>query len=104
MIPFKDAIKKWEEPLNEKMIGYSALTRKASINPGKIFVILYWVENKRGVQYKEFDVGLKKVDSRWVVDSNKFKMALIEKIKEVENSNRLGKTRIDIKYPDWLSD
>jgi hypothetical protein len=42
MISFKDAIKKWEAPLKEMMIGYSALTRKACDDPSKIFVIVYW--------------------------------------------------------------
>lgn len=101
MISFKDAIKEWEAPLGETMIGYSALTRKACADPGKIFVIVYWNKDKESNDYRSFDVGLKKVKGRWMVDRAKFNIAVAEKIKAAEDSNRLGKTNIQIKYPEW---
>lgn len=102
MISFKEAIKAWEKPLGEIMIGYSALTRKACTTPNKIFVIVYWNKDKESNDYRSFDVGLTKVKGRWVVDENKFNMAVAEKIKAAEDSNRLGKTQIQINYPDWM--
>jgi hypothetical protein len=102
MISFKDAIKKWETPLGEVMIGYSALTRKACITPDKIFVIFFWNSDKKINEYRSFDVGLKKTKGRWTVDKIKFYDAVIIKIGAVEDSNRLGKTDIQIKYPIWI--
>jgi len=102
MISFKDAIKAWEKPLGEVMIGYSALTRKACADPNKIFVIVYWNKDKESNDYKSFDVGLSKVKGRWMVDENKFNRAIAEKIKAAEDSNKLGKTHIQINYPDWM--
>lgn len=101
MISFKDAIKEWEAPFGEIMIGYSALTRKACDDPGKIFVIVYWDKDKESNDYKSFDVGLNKVNGRWMVDRVKFHVAVAEKLKSVEDSNILGKTKIQIRYPDW---
>jgi hypothetical protein len=101
MISFKDAIKEWEAPLGEMMIGYSALTRKACSDPGKIFVIVYWDEDKESNDYKAFNVGLNKMKGRWVVDRVKFRSAVAEKIKAAEDSNRIGKTKIQISYPEW---
>jgi hypothetical protein len=101
MISFKDAIKEWEAPLGEMMIGYSALTRKACADPIKIFVIMYWNEDKESNEYKAFDVGLNKVKGRWVVDRVKFHVAIVEKIKAANDSNRIGKTKIQINYPNW---
>jgi hypothetical protein len=101
MISFKDAIKEWEAPLGEMMIGYSALTRKACIDSSKIFVIVYWNEDKASNDYKAFDVGLNKVSGRWMVDRVKFYAAVVEKINAAEDSNRIGKTKIQIIYPDW---
>ena len=100
MISFKDAIKEWEAPLEELMIGYSALTRKACVDPSKIFVIVYWNKNKNTNEYKSFDVGLTKMKGRWVVDKTKFNAAVAEKIKAAEDSNKLGKTNIQIHYPN----
>jgi hypothetical protein len=99
MIPFKDAIKKWEEPFREIMIGYSALTRKARISPCNIFVIPYCRAGADFVEYRSFDVGLKKSRGRWVVDESMFDIAIAEKIKTMECSNMLGKTNICIDYP-----
>lgn len=101
MISFKEAIKEWEEPLGEMMIGYSALTRKACSDPNKIFVIVYWNKDTESNEYKSFDVGLDKVKGRWMVDTVKFHAAVIEKIKAAEDSNRAGKTKIRIIYPYW---
>lgn len=99
MISFKEAIKEWEAPLREVMIGYSALTRKACITPNKIFVIFIWNTGKPD-SYRSFDVGLKKVKGRWMVNKDKFDTAVAEKIKATESSNRLGKTKIQIHYPE----
>lgn len=99
MISFKDAIKLWESPLNEIMIGYSALTRKACISPDKIFVIMYWDNEKKTYMYQSFDVGLKKIKGRWMVDRQKIYFAIGEKIKAAEDSNRFGKTDFIINYP-----
>jgi hypothetical protein len=101
MISFKEAIKEWEAPLGEMMIGYSALTRKACTDSSKIFVIVYWNEDKESNDYKSFDVGLNKVKGRWMVDRVKFQAAVTEKINAAEDSNRIGKTKIKIIYPDW---
>jgi hypothetical protein len=102
MISFKNAIKEWEEPFGETMIGYSALTRKACTEPNKIFVIVYWNVDTESNNYISFDVGLKKVNGRWVVERLKFNAAMIEKIKATEDSNRLKKTKIQIQYPVWI--
>ena len=98
-LTFKEAIKKWEYPLGETMIGYSTLKRKATIDPTKIFVIIYWDEEKEKNEYKSFCVGLKKEKNKWVVNKELFDIALKEKIKAAEDSNRLEKTNIEIKYP-----
>lgn len=102
MISFKEAIKRWETLLGEVMIGYSALTRKACVEPDKIFVIVYWNMDNNTKDYKSFDVGLEKVNGRWVVCEEKFRLAVTEKIKAAEDSNRLGKTNIQIQYPEWF--
>lgn len=102
MISFKEAIKEWEAPLGETMIGYSALTRKACTIPNKIFVVMYWDLDKESNDYISFDVGLKKVKGRWMVEKLKFKDAIIEKIKAAEDSNKLDKTNIRINYPVWI--
>jgi hypothetical protein len=102
MIPFKDAIKKWEAPFKEIMIGYSALTRKARISPDSIFVISYSKAGADFVEYRSFDVGLKKSRGRWMVDEDMFDIAVAEKIKTMECSNRLGKTNICINYPEII--
>lgn len=99
-LTFKKAIKEWEYPLGETMIGYSALTKKANTDPTKVFVIVYWNEDKEANDYKSFDVGLKKEKGRWVVDRHLFDIALSEKIKAAEDSNRLDKTKLMINYPD----
>jgi hypothetical protein len=36
-----------------------------------------------------------------MVDGVKFHEAVGEKIKAAEDSNRIGKTKIQINYPDW---
>ena len=100
MISFKEAIKKWEAPLGEMMIGYSALTRKACSSPDKIFVIFFWNTDTDATDYRSFDVDLKKVNGRWVVDEVKFNKAIDEKIKATEDSNKRGITQIQIKYPE----
>lgn len=100
-VSFKRAIYEWEYPFAELMIGYSALTRKANINPDEIFVIVYWDDEKNTECYRSFDVGLKKEMGRWVVNKNKFEKAVIEKIKAVEDTNRMGKTNIKIHYPQY---
>jgi hypothetical protein len=99
MISFKDAIRKWEAPLDEVMIGYSALTRKACVTPDKIFVIFFWNSDKGVNEYRSFNVDLKKVKGRWMVNETKFYNAIVEKIKAVEDSNKLGKTKLQIHYP-----
>ena len=104
MITFKNAISEWEDPFGETMIGYSALTRKACINPEKIFVIVYWDTYSGANNYKSFNVGLQKIRGRWVVDENRFRMALYEKIKAMEECNRIKKTDIRIRYPVWFTE
>ena len=47
MIPFKKAIRLWEQPLGEEMIDYAILVKKAKITPEKIFVIMYWDPTKK---------------------------------------------------------
>jgi hypothetical protein len=102
MISFKEAIKQWEEPFNETMIGYSALTRKASNAPDNVFVIA-WKDKTDKINIKNFQVGLKKYNGRWLVDEKLFRNAIYEKIKTMEISNSLGKTSVKIKYPQWLN-
>ena len=102
MITLKKAIKEWEDLLGETMIGYSALTRKACTVPDQIFVIAYWDKSKDLIEYKSFEVGLKKTNGRWMVDIEKFKYAVIEKINAVEYNNEIGKANVQINYPVWV--
>jgi hypothetical protein len=110
MIPLKEVIRGWENVLGEKMIGYSAvlgekmigysaITRKACINPNCIFVIMLWdnVEKK----YQHSMLILKKYKGRWVLNVDKFRSAISEKIGSVNASNKAGVTNITINYPQW---
>ena len=99
MITFKTAIKKWESILDEVMIKYSKLIKKACMYPDKIFVIMFWDDDTKSNEYRSFDVGLKKINGRWVVDDAKFDTAVTEKILAVEDINRHCKTCIPIRYP-----
>ena len=101
MISFKNAIKEWEAPFGETMIGYSALTTKACAYAGDIFVISYWNKEKRSIDYRSFDVGLVKIKGRWMVDEQKLRMAISEKILAARQTNRMEKTKIHINTPDW---
>lgn len=101
MLAFKQAIAEWETPLNEQMIGYSALTRKACADPSTIFVMVYWNDKKRSVSTKAFDVHLKKNAGRWTLDKRLFRAAITEKIIAAERINDLGRKQIQIKYPAW---
>lgn len=103
MISFKEAIARWEFPLWERMIGYSALTRKACITPDRIFVIRYWNERDEE-SYRMFDVGLIKLNGRWVVDLDKFNSAMAEKIRVAEENIRKGRSDIKIRYPAVQTD
>jgi hypothetical protein len=100
MLSFKSAIQQWEYPFNEKMIGYSALTRKACNDPHNIFIIGLWDAEQKYMDVKSFNVGLEKKNSRWVVDEKMFECALAEKIEAIEYSNSIGKTNIGILYRD----
>ena len=100
-IPFKNAISQWENVCDEQMIGYSALTRKACIDPTSIFVIRC-VNNGKCV-FKSFDVGLEKCKGRWVVNVEKFRNAICEKIKaecDVRDTNM--QSHEGINFPTWI--
>lgn len=101
MISFKHAIREWEAPLDEKMIGYSALTRKACNDPTAIFVVAYWDDEKKTMMHQSLDVGLRKRSGRWLLNKESFRDALTKKINYIEDSNTVGKTNINICYPEW---
>ena len=102
MIPFKEAIALWEHPFGEKMVPYNVLSRKARLQPNNIFVIVCWNEDQQIIDYKSFDVGLVHVDRRWILNKEKFMQALNNKIKAVEYTNSVGKTDIQIRYPERI--
>ncbi len=85
MLAFKEAIREWEYPFSEKMLGYSTLTRRAKSSPNEVFVIIKRAESHSC--YEMFDVGLMKYRGRWMVDSKKFQRALQAKIETSIQSN-----------------
>lgn len=99
MTTFRDAISRWENLFSEKMLGYSTLTRKARNGPDEIFSIARWDNDAKSFNFIAFDIGLKKIKGRWIVDERKLKTAIREKILAAEESNNLGITNITINYP-----
>lgn len=106
MISFKNAISQWEYPINEKMISYSALTRKACKNPSRIFGVVQLSVSEQifTVYNKYYNVDLKKIGGRWVLDEKKFKIAIIDKIKSIEFINANKNTNLVIHYPEWYAE
>jgi hypothetical protein len=100
---FKDAIIQWEHPVNEKMISYSALTRKANKKPTRIFGSIHVSFSADGcaIYNRFYDVGLRKEKSRWVVDKSKFRKALHCKITAIEEIFKEKNITIEINYPVW---
>jgi hypothetical protein len=86
------------------MIVYSALTRKACIDPTSVFVIRYWNPVVRKCQYMSFDVGLVKNKGRWVVGEEKLKHAISEKIKATLDTYKMTNEPDIINYPAWYRD
>lgn len=79
MIPLRAAIRMWEEPFGDEMIGYASITQKASISPSAIFVVYHWDPVRGMYVYRGCDVGLRKHMNKWIVNDELFKKALNEK-------------------------